>query len=126
MYKLGKVINDMEDEIIYTISNASMNLFPQNSRAKFSNALPKVITTKYANISSLYVSLENLIMENSIVQYKGEINTPDICWSIKDKNYPFLLKESNFESAYTLTKLMNREIKIASKYFISQKYMNEG
>ena len=53
---------------IYVISNASMGIFPLNSRAKFSNELPKSMKPKDVESESLFISLESLVMENSFIE----------------------------------------------------------
>ena len=45
-----------------------MGIFPLNSRAKFSNELPKTIKPKDVESDSLFISLESLVMENSFIE----------------------------------------------------------
>ena len=50
----------MNSGYIYVISNASMGLFPNNSRSSFSNELPKIIRPKDTELNAIYLSFESL------------------------------------------------------------------
>ena len=68
----------MASEQIYIISNASMHIFPKNTRAKFSNMLAKEIYPRQQGQNSLWFSLENIIMKNTLIHYESDPNIPDI------------------------------------------------
>ena len=70
----------MSYEDVYTVSNASMDTYPKNSRSQYSNMLPKVIKPIKENADGLYLSLESLILEKTFVQFNSDSNTPDIFW----------------------------------------------
>ena len=60
----------MNEGVVYTLSHASMGVYPKNTRAQYVNALPKTLTLTNVAINSLWLCLEAVTMENSIVQYK--------------------------------------------------------
>ena len=88
---------------IYVISNASMGIFPWNSRAKFSNELPKAITPKDADSSSLFISLESLVMENSFIENTVpnaiQVVCRNICPNLTGEGHDFVIETVplNFE-----------------------------
>ena len=71
----------MNSGYIYVISNASMGLFPNNSRSSFSNELPKIIKPKDTELNAIYLSLESFIMESTFIE-----NTPPNSIQIVCKN----------------------------------------
>lgn len=109
----------MSSQHVYTISNASMDIFPENSRGSFSNILPKPIKPKNENTKALYLSLDNLIMENTLVQYSSEPFTPDIYWfnPSNSDSRTFYLDISKFHSRKSLLLLLRKEIRNATRYF---------
>ena len=56
----------MSYEDVYTVSNASMDTFPKNTRSQYSNMLPKVIRPIKESTDFLYLSLESLILEKNV------------------------------------------------------------
>ena len=108
----------MSNQDIYVISNASMDIFPNNSRSKFANLLPKVIKPEQEKAKTLYISLENLIFEKTLFQYKSEL-TPDIYW-VNPRNSDtrkFYLKTSRFDSPMSFLIHLRNEIRNATQYF---------
>lgn len=81
---------------IYVISNASMGIFPLNSRAKFSNELPKAIKPKDAESNSLFISLESLVMENSFIENTApnaiQIVCRNICPNLTGEGHDFVIE----------------------------------
>ena len=64
-------------ELIYTLSNSSMKFYPENARTKYTNKLSKYISTSIPGHNFLWISLESITFENSIIQYEKN-NIPDI------------------------------------------------
>ena len=90
----------MISEVIYAISNSSMNLYPNNSRAKFCSKLPKeLIATKKAE-NYLWLSVENIILANTLVNYQKSDTLPDIIFKNveKEQNKLFYMPERCFET----------------------------
>ena len=103
-----------------------MQIYPDNTRARFSNILPKSFRCIGENGSGLYVSLESLIIENSIVQYDVDDSTPDILWVMKESSREFFLRRSRFDNVKTLLLTIKREIREAEKFFRGRyPYLNE-
>ena len=69
----------MSGDIIYLLSNASMNVFSNNTRSLYSNTLAKPITASLSRGDLLWVSLESVTLENYIIQYPKQID-PDIIY----------------------------------------------
>ena len=67
----------MNEGIAYTLSNASMDVYPKNTRAQYTNTTSKTLTLIDVDGKSLWVCLEAVTIENSIVQYK-RTNDADI------------------------------------------------
>ena len=91
----------MDRELLYAISNSSMDIYPENSRTKFSNKFPKEILID-SDTNSLWVSIETIIMENTIVQYKAMNNTPDIIWFSSNFHTSFTMPERCFDGPKSL------------------------
>ena len=87
----------MTNELIYAVSNSSMDVFPTNSRTNFSNKFPKEISPTRDD-NTLYLSVESLIMENTIVQYKHKNGLPDIIWKSSNLIKSFKMPERWFNS----------------------------
>ena len=72
----------MNSGYIYVISNASMGLFPNNSRSSFSNELPKIIRPKDTELNAIYLSLESFIMESTFVENATPNSIQIVCKNI--------------------------------------------
>ena len=79
----------MSYEDVYTVSNASMDTFPKNTRSQYSNMLPKVIRPIKESTDFLYFSLESLILEKTFVRFNPGSNTPDIYWFNPKNSYKY-------------------------------------
>ena len=106
----------MTSELIYAVSNSSMDVFPTNSRTNFSNKFPKEISTIHDD-NALYLSVENLILENTIVQYKNKKGLPDIIWKSSNSIKLFKMPERWFNTPQSMEMFLKREFKIISRYF---------
>ena len=82
----------MNSQIVYAVSNSSMELYPSNTRSRFCNHLSKEVFVQETGKNSLWLTLENLLTENTIVSYNKSDNLPDIIFnhSIRDKSSFFL------------------------------------
>ena len=72
----------MNSGYIYVISNASMGLFPNNSRSSFSNELPKIIKSKDTELNAIYLSLESFIMESTFIENTTPNSIQIVCKNI--------------------------------------------
>ena len=72
----------MNSGYIYVISNASMGLFPNNSRSSFSNELPKIIRPKDTELNAIYLSLESFIMESTFVENATPNSIQIVCKNV--------------------------------------------
>ena len=106
----------MTSELIYAVSNSGMDIFPTNSRTQFSNKFPKEISTTHDD-NALYLSVENLIMENTIIQYKNKRGLPDIIWKAPNSIKLFKMPERWFNTTQSMEMFLKREFKIISRYF---------
>ena len=106
----------MTNELIYAVSNSSMDVFPTNSRTKFSNKFPKEISIT-CNDNSLYLSVENLILENTIIQYKNKRDSPDIIWKSSKLFKTFKMPERWFNTSKSLEMFLKSEFKTISTHF---------
>ena len=73
----------MMGKIVYILSNSSTQIYPKNTRSKFSNILEKPVTVSEPGSNALWVSLESAVIENSIIQYKTDMY-PDIILDSSD------------------------------------------
>ena len=106
----------MTSELIYVVSNSGMDVFPKNSRTKFSNNFPKEISITH-NDNALYLSVENLILENTIIQYKNRRGSPDIIWKSSRLVKSFKTPERYFNSSQSVEMLLKSEFKNMSPFF---------
>ena len=85
---------------IYIISTGSMQTHPANKRSSFTNKLPKPLTLSIKHESSLFLSLESIAIENSIIQYPSVDRYPDLLiWNPVTKSIQsnFKIPEVHFE-----------------------------
>ena len=96
---INQYLITMSNLIFYTISNASMSLYPENSRSGYLNHLPKQICTSSSGSKALWLSLESITFENSIIQYKRR-EDPDIISFHQDNKTAvlFFMPEKYFEN----------------------------
>ena len=106
----------MTNELVYAVSNSGMDIFPTNSRTQFSNKFPKEIFTTHDD-NALYLSVENLILENTIIQYKNKRGLPDIIWKASNSIKLFKMPERWFNTTQSMEMFLKREFKIISRYF---------
>jgi len=79
---------------LYLISNGSMSIFPENKRSRYINRLSKPLSVQDNSLSYLYIALESVTIENSIIQYRSEDRYPDIiCFnkSMEDDPVHFII-----------------------------------
>ena len=57
----------MNEGIVYTLPNASMGVYPKNTHAQYANTITKTLTLTNLGIHSLWLCLEAVTLENSIV-----------------------------------------------------------
>ena len=77
---------------LYLISNGSMGIFPENKRSRYINRLSKPLSLQDNSLSYLYIALESVTIENSIIQYRSEDRYPDIiCFNRPMKMIPITL-----------------------------------
>ena len=62
----------------YVLSNGCMNIYPDNVRTNYSNTLPKQINIPLVESNSLWLALESITVEHSIMQYKDSDVSHDI------------------------------------------------
>lgn len=106
----------MTNEVMYALSNSSMDVFPTNSRTNLSNKFPKEISTTRDD-NTLYPSVENLVMENTIVQYKNQKGLPDMIWKSSNLIKSFKMLVRWFNSPQSMEIFLKKEFKIISRYF---------
>ena len=100
----------MISELIYVVSNSGMDVFPKNSRTKFSNNFPKEISITH-NDNALYLSVENLILENTIIQYKNRRGSPDISWKSSRLVKSFKMPERYFNTSQSVEMFLKLQFK---------------
>ena len=62
----------------YVLSNGCMNIYPDNVRTNYSNTLAKQINIPLVESNSLWLALESITVEHSIIQYKDSDVSRDI------------------------------------------------
>ena len=90
---------------LYVMSNASMNIFPNNKRNEYTNQLTKPISRVYNSDVCACIALDLVTIENSIIQYPSLNDFPDIlCFNNSIEGTPdkFKLPEVYFENAEKL------------------------
>ncbi len=99
----------MNRELLYAISNSNMDMFPVNSRTKFSNKFPKEFSIDNINDNAIWISVENIIMQNTIIQYKNIGNIPDIIWFTSNFHKTFSMPEICFDSPKSIETYLRSE-----------------
>ena len=102
----------MREQSLYVLSNSSMNVFPSNTRTEFSNKFSKEIqvTTQDRN-ENLWISIENVNIQNTIIPYKSIDGMPDIiCHSSKLK-FELTIPENYFETVKSFDDFLRHEIR---------------
>ena len=87
---------------MYLISSGSVNIFPDNKRCNFINRLAKPISPQYDTNSTIFISLDSIVIENFIIQYTAIHDFPDIIYFTKPTHYTpdvFQIPEIYFESS---------------------------
>ena len=103
----------MSTNIIYTLSNSSMKIYPNNTRTKFTNKLYKQIEVTRQGYDSLWMSLESITFENTIIQYKGDTSYDIICFPFDIERYAFPYKY--FENLNSFADFIH--LKTVGKFF---------
>ena len=60
----------MNEGVIYALSNSSTAIYPDNTRSDYINTLPRAIGVSKIGVNSIWLSLEAVAIENSIIPYK--------------------------------------------------------
>ena len=102
----------MNAQIIYAVSNSSMELYRGNTRSTFCNHLSKEIFVDQTGKNCLWLNLENLLTENTIVTYNKSDNLPDIIFnhSRKDQSKFFKMSKQNFSSNESVKHYLKLEL----------------
>ena len=96
----------MNEGVIYTLSNSSMTIYPDNTRANYINTLPRTIGVSQVGASSIWLSLESVAIENSIIPYKKS-EEPDII--TYDEIYQtFFIPEQCFDDTNSFVSFLQR------------------
>ena len=86
-----------------------MNIFPNNKRNEYTNKLIKPISLTHNSGLRVYVAVDSVTIENSIIQYPSINDFPDIfCFnhSIEDEPDTFKLPEVYFENSQKLIQFL--------------------
>ena len=62
----------MSEGILFALSNNSLDIYPGNTRSSYTNRLPATISVSKIGVKGLWLSLESLAIENSIIPYKNQ------------------------------------------------------
>ena len=96
----------MNGGVIYALSNSSMTIYPDNTRANYINTLPRTIGVSQVGASSIWLSLESVAIENSIIPYKKS-EEPDII--TYDEIYQtFFMPEQCFDDTNSFVNFLQR------------------
>ena len=68
----------MNKRSLYVLSNGCIDISPDNVRTSYSNILTKQINLSAIGSNSLWVALESITVEHSIIQYKDSDVSHDI------------------------------------------------
>ena len=86
----------------YVLSNGCMDIYPDNVRTRYSNTLTKQINIPLVESNSLWLALESITVEQSIIQYKDSDVTHDILILENDNTTKyFSIPEICFENEST-------------------------
>ena len=101
----------MTSESIYVISNSNMRMFPDNSRTAFSNKFPKELSVSNEGDNALWVIVENVIFENTMIRYRKKDAVPDIMLTDipRRKNILFKMPERWFDNNRSLENFLSSE-----------------
>lgn len=92
----------MNEESCYVLSNACMNVFPTNTRSNYSNTLTKQLKVKYVGVNSLWMALDSVTIENSIIQYKNiDVEYDLLHLDGYNNRVSFSMPEKCFENSHT-------------------------
>ena len=118
----------MSAQIVYAVSNSSMELYPGNTRAKFSNHLSKEVFVQNTGKNSLWLTLENVLSENSIVNYTKSDNLPDIIFnhSERDKSRFFRMSKQKFTSNESVKDYLKFELTLLTEQFVRSSVTKSG
>ncbi len=101
----------------YILSNACMDIFPANTRSTFSNTLTKQFNVNNVGSNSLWLAVDSITIENSIIQYIRTDSEHDII-SLKKCNIvnncdstliTFSLPKRCFENKHTFLSFFSHE-----------------
>ena len=115
----------MTSEIIYAISNSSMELYPNNTKAKFRNKLPKELSVVNRGDNSLWISFENVIMENAITNFRNNNNVvvPDMVFTSNqsDDSRVLQMSKSYFNTGKSVEQFLKSEFSMIATYFANSR-----
>ena len=106
----------MSEGVLFALSYSSLDIYPGNTRSSYTNRLPATISVSKIGVSGLWLSLESLAIENSIIPYKKSVD-PDIITHEeidishnKFQSYEeFFMPERWFENSRTFISFLQRE-----------------
>ena len=92
----------MSEGVLFALSNSSTDIYPDNTRSSYTNKLPRTISVSKVGVNGLWLSLESLAIENSIIPYKKSEEADIITYEEKD--------------------VLDKEFKSFEKFFIPQRW----
>ena len=102
----------MNEGSFYVLSNACMNIFPTNARSIYSNTLTKPIKVRNVGVNSLWLALESVTIENSIIQYKNtDVKYDLLHFDMQSNKVSFSMPEKCFENADTFINFFSHNCK---------------
>ena len=118
----------MNPQIIYALSNSSMELYRGNTRSTFCNQLSKEIFVDQTRKNCLWLNLENLLTENTIVTYNKSDSLPDIIFnhSRKDQSKFFKMSKQNFNSNESVKDYLKLELESLTQTIVGSTINKPG
>ena len=110
----------MNEGAFYVLSNACIDTFPSNTRSKYSNTLSKQLNVKHTSVNSLWLALDSLTIQNSIVQYKNNDDLYDML--AVNTGIGFSMSEKWFESSQSFLNFLSS--KRVGKFFTEVNLVN--
>ena len=109
-------INKMSEGVLFALSNSSTDIYPDNTRSSYTNKLPRTISVSKVGVNGLWLSLESLAIENSIIPYKKSEEADIITYEEKnvlDKEFKtfeeFFIPQRWFENTRSFISFLQRE-----------------
>ena len=106
----------MSEGVLFALSNSSLDIYPGNTRSSYTNRLPATISVSKIGVSGLWLSLESLAIENSIIPYKKSVDPDIITYEEIDISHnkfqsyeEFFMPERWFENSRTFISFLQRE-----------------